>query len=155
MVTGIGNLGPLIADNLPYGVGNDYLPKHSGPPTGDPGPALSRYLTQRNDNLTRDVASRPPPLGKTIVAYHRHADALLVGVQPDGTPPGQSSLQLRDALRTAGFSDAVFADGSDSAMLWYKGRCIVRPGEWKDELMVVGLGFAQVAPAPPAKKPKR
>ncbi len=37
--------------------------------------------------------------------------------------------------------DATFLDGSDSAMLWYRGKCIVAPGEDKDQLITVGLGF--------------
>lgn len=140
-VAGIGNVGPLIVGNLPYGQGNRYKPGKSGPLTGDPGAKARADLVQRNNNTFASVEQRDTVTGKTVIAYHEREGALLVGVQPDGEPPGQSYAAIRNGLRGAGFSDAVFLDGSDSAMLWHRGRCVVRPGDNKDELMTVGLGF--------------
>ena len=143
MVSALGNVGPLISGGLPYGQGNQYRPGTSGPPSGDPGAANRRNLTQRNDQTFTSVEQRGPTTGKTVIAYHARAQALLVGVQPHGQAPGQSYADIRAALIVAGFSDAVFLDGSDSSMLWYHGKCLIRPGEDKDELMTVGLAFTR------------
>ncbi|MEG3088854.1 hypothetical protein [Sphingomonas sp. PB4P5] len=146
-VTALGNLGPLLSGGLPYGQGNRYRPGTRGPATGDPGPRARGNLVQRNDATFASVEKLGATTGKTVVAYHHREEALLVGVQPHGRSPGQSYSRLRDALGIAGFSDAVFLDGSDSAMLWHRGRCIVEPGEDKNELMTVGLGFVRRASA--------
>jgi exopolysaccharide biosynthesis protein len=55
---------------------------------------------------------------------------------------GETYTQLTDQLQAAGFSDAVFCDGSDSAMMWYQGRIIVTPGTRKADSMTVAIGFA-------------
>jgi hypothetical protein len=62
-------------------------------------------------------------------------------VQPDGAPTGLTLDNLRDKLASVGTDDAVFMDGSDSAMLVVDGVFHIRQGENKDELTTVGLGF--------------
>ena len=151
----IGNLGPMIQKGLPYGVGNQYRPPATGPARGDPGPALRGALTQRNDNTFASVEQRDDRTGKTIIAWHDREAALLVGVEKDHdqSRPGETYSRLTHLLRAAGFTDAVFCDGSDSAMLWVRGRMIVAPGERKADTMTVALGFTAVAtPAGPAHR---
>lgn len=111
--------------------------------TGPPGAAVRDSLTQRNNQTFASVEQRGATTGKTIIAYHLHEQALLVGVQQDGRTPGQTYAAIRNGLITAGFSDAVFLDGSDSALMWFRGHSIISPGDNKDELMTVGLGFRQ------------
>ncbi|GAA3722577.1 hypothetical protein GCM10022268_33440 [Sphingomonas cynarae] len=142
-VTALGNLGPLISNGLPYGQGNRYRPPTTGPTTGEPGAAARPSLIQRNNSTLNSVEQLPSATGKTIIAYHAREQALLVGVQEHGRAPGSSYASLRDALIVAGFSDAVFLDGSDSSLLYYRGRQIVAPAENKNELMTVALGFRQ------------
>lgn len=142
-VSGLGNTGPLISGGLPYGAGNRYRPPTTGPSEGDPGPERRAALVQRNSAAFRQVDVLAPATGKTIIAWHAREQALLVGVQGHGGGAGQTHAQLRDGLIAAGFSDAVFLDGSDSALMYYRGRRIVAPGEDKNELMTVGLGFVR------------
>ena len=153
----VGNLGPMLAKGLHYGIGNQYRPPAKGPSTGDPGPALRGQLTQRNDKTFSSVEARDNRTGKTIVAWHDKENALLVGVEKDHDQgrPGETYTRLTQLLGAAGFNDAVFFDGSDSAMMWYKGRMIVAPGEYKANTMTVAIGFAALSPtAPPSPKPK-
>ena len=151
----IGNLGPMIQKGLPYGVGNQYRPPATGPARGDPGPALRGALTQRNDNTFASVDQRDDRTGKTIIAWHAKEAALLVGVEKahDQSRPGEPYSRLTHALRAAGFTDAVFCDGSDSAMLWVKGRMVVAPGERKADTMTVALGFTAGA-TPAGSRPR-
>jgi hypothetical protein len=160
VVAGVGNLGPLVDDGLRYGTGNQYRPPAKGPKQGDPGNRLRSSLTQRNDNTFASVESLDVRTGKTIIAWHPAANALLVGVQShfDGGPKrsGTSYRRIGQLLRAAGFTEAVFCDGSDSAMLWHGGKMIIAPGEAKANTMTIGIGFAQVrTAAPAARKEKR
>ena len=154
-VAAIGNLGPMIQQGLPYGVGNQYRPPATGPARGDPGPALRGALTQRNDNTFASVEQRDDRTGKTVIAWSDTAAALLVGVEKDHdqSRPGETYSRLAHALKAAGFTDAVFCDGSDSAMLWVKGRMVVAPGQRKADTMTVALGFTAV-PGPPPRHPQ-
>lgn len=151
-IAAIGGLGPLIITSLPFGAGNLYRPGHQGPATGEPGPAQSRYLVQRNNETFRSADSRPASTGKPILAYSAQSDALLVGVQQHGLGPRQSYRYIAQALAGNGFSDAIFLDGSDSAMMWFGGRFEVMPGDDKDETITVGLGFRHRPPPPPPRR---
>lgn len=146
--TAVGDLGPLIQHGLRFGTGNRYRPPTAGPATGEPGPKLRGSLIQRNDRTFSSVEKRDERTGKTFIAWHARAGALLVGVEKDHDPnpkrSGTSYGRLVTMLSNAGFTDAVFCDGSDSAMMWYKGRLVVRAGERKDNLITVGIGFAQI-----------
>jgi hypothetical protein len=48
---------------------------------------------------------------------------------------------LRDKLLAAGCDEAVFGDGSDSALLVVGGTTMIAQGEDKDEATTIGLGF--------------
>ena len=142
-VAGMGGLGPIIIGGLKFGSGNLYragVPA-GAPAVGEPGPAHRPFLIQRNNNTYVAMASRGPEVGKVAFAVHRDSDMLLVLVQPDGAPTGLTLDNLRDKLASVGTDDAVFMDGSDSAMLVVDGVFHIRQGENKDELTTVGLGF--------------
>lgn len=150
----MGNLGPMLVHGLHYGVGNRYRAPATGPVEGDPGPKLRDQLTQRNNKTFSKAEERDDRTGKTLVAWHAKENALLVGVEKDHDQgrPGETYTRLTQRLGAAGFTDAVFFDGSDSAMLWYKGQLVIAPGERKDNEMRVALGFAALpAPTPPPK----
>ena len=66
---------------------------------------------------------------------------LLVLVQSQGGRSGMTLDALRDKLIAVGCSDAVFGDGSVSAMLVAGGRTLIAQGEDKEEATTIGLGF--------------
>ncbi len=51
---------------------------------------------------------------------------------------------LRDKLHNVGIDNAVFLDGSDSAMLFYNNTFMIRQGPNKDETNTIGVGFSVV-----------
>jgi hypothetical protein len=142
-VSGMGGLGPLILNGLQYGTGNRYGPgvPAGAPAVGDPGPEHRPFLIQRNNYTYVDMAARGPEVGKVALAIHRESDMVLVLVQPDMAPTGMTLDQLRDKLAGVGTDDAVFLDGSDSAMLVVNGIFHVSQAETKNELTTSGLGF--------------
>lgn len=147
----VGGFGPLLVSRLPFGVGNLYRPGHQGPAQGQPPASAAPWLMQRNSATLAEVEGRPRSTGKVVVAYCPRPEALLVAVQPNGTAPGQEYRYIVASLARAGFTDAVFGDGSDSAMLYMDGRFVARPGQDKDESNTVGLGFRRV-PRPQAAR---
>lgn len=156
VVSAVGNLGPLVDNGLRYGIGNQYRPPAHGPVENDPGPRLRPSLTRRNDLTFKSVENiADTRIGKTIIAWNPNANALLVGVEADHDPdlkrPGVSYSRLVAQLSAAGFTEAVFCDGSDSAMLWYGGKMIVKPGDAKANMMKLCIGFSQVSDRPQAK----
>ena len=139
----VGGLGPIIIDGTPYGVGNQYdadVPD-GAPASGPPGEDFAPHLTQRNNNTYAALARRPDSTGKTIVAHSGEHDRIVVISQPDGAGDGQSIDAIRDALVAQGFDNAVFFDGSDSAMLRTGDTMRTTPGGLKDELITVGVQF--------------
>jgi hypothetical protein len=159
-VAAVGNLGPLVDDGLRYGIGNKYRPPARGPAQGDPGPRLRPSLTRRNDGTFKSVEDPDTRVGKTIIAWSPNANALLVGVEADHDTnpkrPGVSYSRLVAQLSSAGFTEAVFCDGSDSSMLWHRGKLIIAPGEAKANMMNLCIGFRQVPGAAPKQtKQKR
>lgn len=155
----VGNLGPLVDDGLRYGIGNQYRPPSHGPVVGDPGPRLRPSLTRRNDFTFKSVEVSDTRIGKTIIAWNPVANALLVGVEADHDTdlkrPGVSYSRLSAQLSAAGFTEAVFCDGSDSAMLWHGGKMVVRPGDAKANMMKLCIGFSQVNSVPTAKMKRK
>jgi hypothetical protein len=140
---GLGGLGPVIINRLKFGDGNLY--RQGVPPgaplQGDPGPKYRPFLVQRNNNHYRGLAKKGKRTGKVVMAICRSADKMLLLVQPDGVPIGISLDDLRDKLAQVGVDDAIFLDGSDSAMLMINNKFHIRQGENKDELTTIGLGF--------------
>jgi hypothetical protein len=140
---GVGGLGPIIIDDLPYGAVNRYrkgVP--AGAPTvGDPNPVFKPYLVQRSSRHFAYMDGLGPEIGKVVLALNRKADTLLVIVQPNDAEPGIRLETLREKLVAVGTNDAVFMDGSDSALLVVNGVFHVLQAENKDELTTIGLGF--------------
>jgi hypothetical protein len=142
---------------MPAGKGNLYRARVAGPFEEDTGPKLRRFLVQRNDNIFSSLNERdeedyqPGKQGKTIIAWHERESALLVGVVKDHNPNGapETLVRLTHLLKAASFNEAVFCDGSDSAMLWYKGVMVIAPGKWKANAMNTGLGFKAIGAAAP------
>ena len=138
----VGGLGPIIIDGQPYGVGNEYrdgVPQ-GAPETGPPGDAYAPFLTQRNNNTYEAFADRGDSVGKTIVAHSSATGQLMVISQQDGVA-GRSLDEIRDALIAQGFDNAVFMDGSTSALLQTGDVLRTFPSASKDETNNVGIEF--------------
>lgn len=142
-VAGMGGLGPIIIDRLPFGQGNLYragVPA-GAPAMGEPGPEFRPFLTQRNNNTYIAMAARGAAVGKVALAFNRANDVMIALVQPDQAATGITMDRLRNKLVSVGTDDAVFLDGSDSALLVIDGTFHISQNEEKDELTTAGLGF--------------
>lgn len=139
----IGGAGPLIIKGLRYGVGNRYKPgtPAGAPATGEPPPQYAGALIQRNNNTYASAASKAPSTGKTVIAYSSSQGRLLVLVQPHGAATGITHDTLRDNLFAVGVDNAIFLDGSDSAMLLVNGVWLTRQAQRKDQTNTIGVGF--------------
>jgi len=142
----IGGAGPLIIDGLKYGNGNLYRAgaSPSAPATGQPSVADRVNLIQRNNATYAALAQRPAETGKTVIAHCSSQRKLLILVQGNGTSSGIALDALRDKLFDVGIDNAVFLDGSDSAMLVHSGTFYVRQGPNKDETNTIGVGFTSI-----------
>ncbi|MBZ4413305.1 phosphodiester glycosidase family protein [Myxococcus sp. XM-1-1-1] len=131
---------PVIIDGTPYGVGNQYKPgtDAAAPDKGDPG-AFSGDLTQRNNESFRAQEERGKEVGKVIVGYDRDTGTTYVVAQEDGSKPGKTLSEIRDALVKLGVDDAVSFDGSDSATLVRDDQVKVEPGWAKNQTIPYGL----------------
>lgn len=137
---GVGGLGPIIINGLPYGVGNLCKRPAKCPPTGPIPPSSTGYVQQRNNSTYADQQSRSPATGKTILACNKSQGKLLVIVRPNGVN-GTTFDDIKASLMILGCDNAVFMDGSDSAMLWPQGYTEVAQGANKDETNTVALAF--------------
>lgn len=125
LTAGLEGLGPLILDGLVYASANEYR---------------GESLWRRGNNTYKSLQEHPPATGKTLLAHHRRAHLLLLWVQPDGR--AEHTLDdIRDWLVAGEFDDAVFLDGSDSALLSVDGALMVPPGSEKNRANTIGLGF--------------
>jgi hypothetical protein len=147
VLAAIGGLGPLIVEDLAYGDGNKYSlgapPDVDEPLRGEPSDAAKRYMIQRNNNTFIAQNDHSPETGKAVLAYNIEHDRLLVGLQADQDTPGIKIAQLALDLSNLGFDDAVFLDGSNSATLMVDGKVVVAPADYKDNSIVVGVGFSR------------
>jgi hypothetical protein len=145
VVAAMGGLGPIIVEDLPYGVGNKYKPGAPAgveePAEGEPSKIAKRYMIQRNNKTFIAQNNHSEETGKAVLAYSVERNRLLVGLQEDGATPGMKVSTLALDLSNLGFDDAVFLDGSDSATLMVDGKLVVSPGAYKDHAIVVGVGF--------------
>jgi exopolysaccharide biosynthesis protein len=137
---GVGGLGPIIIDGLPYGVGNLCKRPAKCPPSGPIPSSADGYVQQRNNLTYADQQSRDPSTGKAILATNKTEGRILVIVQPHGTN-GTTFDDIKASLMILGCDNAVFLDGSDSAMLWNKGHPEVSQAPNKDETNTVALAF--------------
>lgn len=138
----LGGLGPVIIGGLKYGPHNVYragVP--AGAPTdGDPGEKYRGFLTVRSNKTYASLAADGASVGKVIIGKGTGDRPLRIVVQPHGGT-GQTLDQIRDKLFNEGVTDAVFLDGSDSAMLFANGKFYVHQGGYKDRTNTVGIGF--------------
>lgn len=137
-MSGVGGVGPIIINRLPYGVGNRCRLPAACAPTGTRAicrfgrAAKQRYLCRatgqvdfdgkdhrRHQQESRQVADHGPAQRKDRTVIRRHQRGLMV----------------------AGCDNAVFLDGSDSSMLNVAGILEVPPGAHKNETNTIGLAF--------------
>jgi hypothetical protein len=140
----IGGLGPLIINGLKYGKGNRYQPGTSAgaPTTGPPPSQYQANLIQRNNNTYIAASQLPASTGKSIIAHSSTERKLLILVQSNAASNGISLDDLRDKPHGIGLDNAVFLDGSDSAMLFHRHSFFVRQGPNKEETNTIGIGFS-------------
>ncbi|OMH39040.1 phosphodiester glycosidase family protein [Motiliproteus sp. MSK22-1] len=136
----IGGLGPIIINELPYGVGNKCPVSANCPPSGAVSEEQKKVITQKNNLTYLDQQQRPKQTGKTIIATSKASGKLLIIVQPNGVT-GLSFDEIKGKLIRLGCDNAVFLDGSDSSMLFANGFFHVRQGPNKDETNTVGISF--------------
>lgn len=135
----VGGVGPMIINGLRYGVGN-VCQSMACPDSGPVPSEMQGDLIQRNNLTYADQQSRPNTTGKAIIAANTNEAKLLVIVQRDGAT-GISFDDLNNTLVSIGCDNAVFLDGSDSAMLHANGVFHVRPGSDKNETNTIGIAF--------------
>lgn len=104
------------------------------------GEKYAPFLTQRNNNTYRAFAQSGPSTGKTVIAQSKANGRLIIISQPHGAT-GESLDTIRDGLLSQGVENAVFLDGSDSAILHADGTDLVTAGPNKDTTNTVGIGF--------------
>lgn len=140
--SGFGGAGPLIINSLPYNSENVYAPNvpAGAPASGPPGAKYLPYLRERSNETFKDSMTWPGTVGKAILAYRSSDGALAVIVQPNGGC-AVSMKDFRDSLVSAGFSDAVFVDGSDSVLFYARRRFFASPGSNKNETNTMGIGI--------------
>lgn len=138
----LGGLGPLIIDGLRYGVGNEYradVPAGAAP-NGEPAPEHRPFLRVRSNDTYAALNHKGMAVGKVVIAYSEVHDRLTIVVQRDGAA-GIVLAPLRDQLSAEGAENAVFLDGSNSAMLYANEKFYVEQGLGKNIATTVGVGF--------------
>ena len=98
------------------------------------------YMTQRNNSTYVDQQKRSSGTGKSVVSMNKGAGCLLVAVQPNGSA-GSDFDGLKQWLLSLHCDNAIFFDGSDSALLCARGKFWARPAAWKNAGNTVGLAF--------------
>ena len=139
-MSGVGGVGPIIINGLPYGVGNRCQLPATCAPTGPIPAKYADSVAQRNNATYAAQQGKSTSTGKTIVATNKNAGKLLIMVQPNGKT-GLSFDAVKAGLMAAGCDNAIFLDGSDSSMLNAGGILEVPPGAHKNETNTIGLAF--------------
>ena len=137
----MGGLGPIIINGLPYGIGNVCSMPPGCAPTGTVSANQKNSMTQRNNATYANQQARPAATGKTIIAVNAALGKLLIIVQPQGSV-GIKFDDLKAKLMLLGCENAVFLDGSDSAMLFSNNVFHVRQGSNKNETNTIGISFS-------------
>lgn len=138
----LGNMGPLIINDLPYGPRNIFNPAKPGQiAKGEPSPANRKLLVQRSNTRFSHMLRTPDPVGKICIAHCRKEGQIAIVIQPNGTPGANLSV-LRDLLIQVGFNSAVYLDGSDSVFLMMNNHILIPQGSNKNETNITGIGFA-------------
>ena len=96
------------------------------------------------DRRFRDLNAEGAQCGLPYVAINKFAKLVVAAVKPHGVK--LSMTTVRDRLFIAGFQDAVFLDGGDSALLNLNGSWIVRPGPFKNRATTFGTKFFYATP---------
>lgn len=138
----IGGIAPIIIDDLPYGVNNQYkLGVPSGAPfTGDVAAKFKPFLTQKSNAMFASLLSLGGLVGKTAIGYSNTKQLLLILSQEHGQL-GLDANGIRTVFKANSINNAVFLDCSDSATLYYDGKFLVKPGKNKNEFLTVAVGF--------------
>lgn len=138
----VGGLGPVILGGLKFGAVNRYrkgVPA-GAPPRGEPGMEFKPFLEVRGNLHYESFTGLGASLGKVVIGYGKGSQPLRIVVQPHGVTD-LSLDEIRDNLFNEGVENAVFLDGSDSAMLFANGRFYVQQGFAKNWTNAVGIGF--------------
>ena len=89
-----------------------------------------------------------PRIGKTAVALRKDMNSLYVVIQEhtDGMEDGQLDFfDVRDKLALAGYTDAVFLDGSDSVLAYANHKFVLEPAWYKKLVNWCFLSFASLS----------
>ena len=138
----LGGLGPVIIGGLRYGSENRYragVPA-GAPSAGEPDQKHKGFLDVRSNATYKSFVGKGPTTGKVIIGIGTGEQSLRVVVQPHGVV-STTLDSIRDTLFNQGVSNAVFLDGSDSAMLFANGKFFVHQGDYKNQSNSVGVGF--------------
>ena len=137
----LGNMGPLIINNLKFGTVNKYKPlQEDAVSKGQPAKGHRQFLVQRSNARFTDISSQSDMSGKVALAYRQDKAQLVIMIQPHGTP-GTSISGLRDIVSKIGCDSAVYLDGSDSVMLMLENNLLISQASNKNETNVTGVGF--------------
>ena len=138
----LGGLGPVIINGLRYGSQNRYRTgvPDGAPSRGEPDQKYKGFLEVRSSKTYSSFVSSGPDVGKVIIGYGSGERPLRIVVQSNGISD-HSLDDIRDNLFNDGVTNAVFLDGSDSAMLFANGKFYVHQGGYKDRSNTVGIGF--------------
>lgn len=138
----IGGAGPIIINNRPYAGTNIYDPTASSgaPVTGEPKSPHDKHLVYRGNLTYKALNSADARIGKVIIAHSKVNNFLCIIVQSHGKVVRPLD-DIRNFLRVLKFENAIFFDGSDSAMLMVNGSFAIRAASNKNETNITGIGF--------------
>ena len=138
----VGGLGPVIVNGLKYGAVNRY--RHGVPDgaalSGEPDAKHKPFLEVRSNNTYKSFVESGPTVGKVVIGFGIGTHPVRIVVQPNGIV-NASLDSIRDRLFEDGVRNAVFLDGSDSAMLYANGKFYSHQGPFKNMTNTVGIGF--------------
>lgn len=138
----VGGAGPIIINGRSYAGSNIYkstVPS-GAPATGEPKPPHDKHLVYRGNLTYKALNSAHARVGKVIIAHSKANNILCIIVQAHGKVLRPLD-DIRNYLIHLKFENAIFFDGSDSAMLMIDGSFAIRAGSNKNETNITGIGF--------------